>query len=163
MRVEIEHVFAGIQPAAYEALYFDEAFNEALGMHLHMGRKLLRLDRTADRIVRHVRYEPAQDPDSATTQAFGTSRASFLEELEYDVRVRRGNWRTIPNLFADRVKNAGTIELAAAPDGTKRTVAGDVTVKLFGFGGRVEKMIVAEIIKSYAASTEFTRAWIAKR
>lgn len=163
MKVEIEHVFAGIQPAAYEALYFDEAFNDALGVHSHMGRKLLRLDRLVDRIVRHVRYEPSQDPGSATKQAFGTSRASFLEELDYDVRVRRGFWRTIPNLFADRVTNAGTIEFAAAPEGTKRIVTGEVTVKLFGFGGRVEKMITAEIVKSYEGSTDFTRAYLAKR
>ena len=163
MKVEIEDVFAGIQPAAYEALYFDEAFSESLGVHLHMGRKLLRLDRTADRINRHVRYEPSQDPDSATKQAFGTSRASFLEELDYDVRVRRGNWRTIPNLFADRVKITGTIEFAALAEGTKRSVIGEVAVKLFGLGGRVERMIAAEIVKSYEGSTEFTRAYLAKR
>ncbi|CAN5138545.1 hypothetical protein BH11MYX1_BH11MYX1_03810 [soil metagenome] len=163
MKVEIEHVFEGIQPAAYEALYFDEAFNEALGAHLHMGRKLLRLDRTPDRIVRHVRYEPSQDPDGAAKQAFGTSRASFLEELEYDRRVRRGLWRTIPNLFAERVKTAGTLEFVTGPLGTKRLVTGEVAVKLFGFGGRVEKMIAAEIVKSYQSSTEFTRAWLARR
>jgi hypothetical protein len=163
MKVAVEHVFAGLQPAAYEALYFDEAFNEALGVHLHMGRSLLRLDRSAERIVRHVRYEPLQDPGSEAKQAFGSSRASFVEELEYDRRVLRGIWRTIPNLFAERVKSTGTIEFAVAPTGTQRLVSGDVTVKLFGFGGRVEKMIAAEIGKSYERSTEFTRAWLALR
>jgi hypothetical protein len=162
VRVELEHVFAGIQPAAYEALYFDEAFNDALGVHLHMGRKLVRLDRTPDRIVRHVRYEPSHGPDSPAKQAFGTSRASFLEELDYDVRVRRGEWRTIPNLFAERVTSTGTIALAATPAGTRRVVTGEVTVRLFGLGGRVEKMIAAEIVKSYEAATEFTRAWLAR-
>lgn len=163
MKVAVEHVFAGLQPAAYEALYFDEAFNEALGAHLHMGRSLLRLDRSAESIVRHVRYEPLQDPASEAKQAFGSSRTSFIEELEYDRRVLRGIWRTIPNLFAERVKSTGTIEFAVAPTGTQRLVRGEVSVKLFGFGGRVEKMIAAEIVKSYASSTEFTRAWLAPR
>src|SRR3954470_22410794 len=98
MKLAIEHVFAEIQPAEFEALYFDEAFNESLGTHLHMGRKLVRLEKAPNRIVRHVRFEPAQEPDSPVKQAFGTSRASFLEELDYDPRTRRGEWKTIPNM-----------------------------------------------------------------
>lgn len=163
MRVAIEHVFEGIGAAAYETLFFDEAFNEALGRHLRMGRMLVRLDRGADRIVRHVRFEPAQDPDSPAKQAFGSSRASFLGELDYDPRIRRGAWKTVPNLFTDRVKNTGTIELVDVPAGTKRIVKGEVAVKLFGFGGMVEKMIASEIVKSYEETTAFTRAWLAKR
>jgi hypothetical protein len=163
MRVAIEHVFEGISAAAYETLFFDEAFNESLGRHLHMGRMLVRLDRDADRIVRHVRFEPAQDPDSPARQAFGSSRASFLEELDYEPRSRRGNWRTVPNLMSERVKNTGTLEFLDVPEGTKRIVTGEIVVKLFGFGGRVEKMIAAEIVKSYEQTTAFTRAWLAKR
>ncbi|HET9992641.1 MAG TPA: DUF2505 family protein [Kofleriaceae bacterium] len=163
MKLAIEHVFTGIQPAEFEVLYFDELYNESLGTHLHMGRKLVRLERGANRIVRHVRFEPAQDPDSPVKQAFGTSRASFLEELDYDPRTRRGDWKTIPNMFTERVTNSGTIEFVAAPEGTRRVLRGDVKVKLFGFGGLVEKMIVAEIVKSYDATAAFTREWLAKR
>lgn len=163
MKLAIDHVFARIQPSEFETLYFDEAFNESLGTHLHMGRKLVRLDRTANRIVRHVRFEPAQDPDSPVKQAFGTSRASFLEELDYDTRVRRGEWKTIPNMFEKRVVNEGTIEFAAAPEGTRRLLRGEVKVKLFGFGGVVEKMIAAEIVKSYDATAAFITEWLAKR
>jgi hypothetical protein len=163
MKLAIEHVFTEIQPAEFEALYFDEAFNESLGTHLHMGRKLVRLERTPNRIVRHVRFEPAQDPDSPVKQAFGTSRASFLEELDYDPRTRRGEWKTIPNMFKERVVNSGTIEFAAAPEGTRRLLRGEVKVKLFGFGGVVEKMISAEIVKSYDATAAFITDWLAKR
>ena len=161
MHVTIEHVFTGIRPTAYEALYFDEAFNESLGRHLRMGRKLVRLDRNGERIVRHVRYEPVQAANSEAKQVFGTSRASFLEELDYDVRTRRGAWRTIPNLFPERVKNTGTIAFLDDAAGTKRTLDGDAIVKLFGFGGRVEKIIIAEIVKNYEASAAFTREWLA--
>ena len=163
MRLAIDHEFAGIDAAGYEALYFDEAFNEALGQNLKMGRQLLRLDRTANRIVRHVCYEPDRDPDSPANQAFGTSRASFVEELDYDVTARRGTWRTIPNLFAERVRNTGTIELVDIAGGVRRSVRGEVIVRLFGFGKIVEKMIVAEIEKSYANTAQFTTEWLAKR
>lgn len=162
MKFVIDHVFPRISCGDYEALYFDEPFNMALGAALSMGRLLLRLDRSPERIVRHVCYEPVRERGSEADQAFGKSRASFVEELDYDVRARRGEWRTIPNQFTERVKNTGTIEFAPEGDGTRRTVRGEVKVSLFGFGGRVEKIIVREIEKSYARSAEFTLDWLAR-
>jgi hypothetical protein len=162
MKVLIDDLFAGLACNEYTDLYFDEAFNAAVGEALQLGRQLLHFERTADRIVRHVGYEPRRDPSSPAGQAFGTSRASFVEKLEYDVRARRGTWRTIPNVMPDRVRNAGTIELVDAPGGVRRIVRGEVKVSLFGFGGLVERMIVAEIEKSYASTTRFTNEWLAR-
>jgi len=162
MRLTIEHIFEEIAVADYERLYFDEAFNDALGRELKLGRHLVRLERTDKRIVRHVCYEPAREPGHAIDQAYGSNKASFVEELEYDVAARRGTWRTVPNRWVDRVRNAGTIELGAAPKGTRRTVHADIAVRAFGFGGIVERMVAAEIQKSYEATTAFTRAWLAR-
>lgn len=163
MRLTIEHTFEEIDVAEYEQLYFDEAFNDALSTQLKLGRHLVRLDRSANRIVRHVCYEPAGRAPAGFDEAYGTSRASFVEELDYDVATRRGTWRTIPNRWADRVKNAGTIAFTSARAGTLRTVEADVKVSAFGFGKIVERMVVAEIEKSYTATTAFTRAWLARR
>jgi hypothetical protein len=128
-----------------------------------MGRLLLHFERTAERIQRKVHYEPDRDPESPAGQAFGTSRASFIEELDYDPRSRRGSWRTIPNLFPERVSNTGTIEFVEAPNGARRIVRGEVKVSLFGFGKLVERMIVGEIEKNYVNTTSFTNDWLAKR
>src|SRR5262249_48653375 len=111
MKFVIEHTFA-VTPAEYEALYFDEQFNVALGDHLGLGRELRRFDRSAARIVRHVCCEPKRDPDSPAGKAFGTTRASYVEEMDYDVHARRGAWRTIPNILPERVKTEGTLEIA---------------------------------------------------
>src|SRR5262245_31299806 len=163
MKLAIEHVFADLTCSAYEELFFDEVFNTALGRALHLGRQLLRLERTPEPTTRHLCFEPRRDPDSPAGRAFGTSRASFVEELEYDRRARRGHWRTIPNLFPDRVQNRGTLELADDPAGVRRIVRGEVTVSLLGFGRLVERMIVAEIEKSYASTAAFTTEWLARR
>jgi uncharacterized protein DUF2505 len=163
MLVTVEHVFTGVTRARYEELFFDEEFNTALGARLRLGRELLRLDRSPDRVIRHVRCEPNHDPDSPQAKAFGTSRAAFVEELEYDLRNHRGQWRTIPNMFPDRVKNSGTLEIEAVPGGVRRLVRGEVKASLFGFGRLVERVIVREIEKAYETSAAFTTDWIAKR
>jgi hypothetical protein len=163
MHVVIDDLFAGITAAEYESLYFDEDFNRAVGRSLQMGRLLLHFERTDGRIQRKVQYEPERDPNSPAGRAFGTSRASFIEELDYDRQTRRGVWKTIPNLFPDRVSNTGTIELVEAPGGVRRVVHADVKMSFFGFGRIIERMIVAEIVKSYANTTRFTNEWLAKR
>ena len=161
VKVSIEDVFS-VGRATFEALFFDEAFNIAVGESQQLGRQLLRLDRSTDRVVRHVCYEPNRDPNSPAAQAFGSSRASFVEELDYDLRTHTGTWRTIPNMIPDRVTNAGTLALVEIDGATKRIVRGEVIVKLFGFGKLVERAVAAEIVKSYQRTTEFTRAWLAR-
>jgi hypothetical protein len=163
MKFVIEHTFEGLTCSRYEALFFDEAFNTALGEALGLGRELRRLDRAPDRIVRHVCCEPVRDPDSPAGQAFGSTRASFVEELEYDPRAHRGAWRTIPNLLPERVKTEGTLEIRGVAGGVQRVVRGEVRARLWGFGGLVEKHVVAEIVKSYDKVAAFTTAWLASR
>jgi hypothetical protein len=162
MHVTIEHVFERIVVGDFVSLYFDETFNDALSKELKLGRHLVRFDQSDKRIVRHVCYEPAREAGHAIDHAYGSSAASFVEELDYDRATRRGTWRTVPNKWADRVRNAGTIEFAAAGPSTRRRVEADVKIKAFGFGGIVERMVVAEIEKNYAATTAFTRAWLAR-
>src|SRR5262249_15536503 len=134
VRFVVSHTFDGIGADAYAALFFDEGFSAALGAALRLGRELVRLDRSPTRIVRHVRCEPDRAPDRASGQARGGSRASFVEEMEFDVRARRGTWRTIPSMFADRVRTEGTIEIVPAPRGATREVRGEVDVRMFGLG-----------------------------
>jgi hypothetical protein len=160
MKFVVDHTFA-VTPEAYEALYFDEPFNVALGEALGLGRELRRFDRATDRIVRHVCCEPTREAGSEADRAFGSSRASYIEEMDYDVRARRGQWRTIPNVLAERVRTEGSLEIVAAAGGTKRIVRGEVKARLWGFGGLVERKVVAEIEKSYAKAAAFTTEWLA--
>jgi hypothetical protein len=163
VRFACEHTFPTISQAAYEALYFDEEFNVALGDALGLGRELVKLERTNTTVVRHLLCEPKREKGSAADQAFGSSRASFREELEYSFADHKGTWRTIPNIMKERVRNAGTLEILDDGGGARRVVRGDVSVKLFGFGGLVERLVVAEIDKSYRNAASFTEQWLARR
>ena len=162
MKFEIEHVFQGVSRSRFEELFFDEPFNVALGAALGLGRELRRLDRGPLRIVRHVCCEPVRDPDSPGGRALGTSRASFVEELEYDLAAHEGTWRTIPNILPERVKTWGTLAIGDAPGGATRVVRGEVSARLWGFGGLVEKHVVAEIRQSYDKTAAFTRDYLAR-
>lgn len=162
MKFAIEQRWDRVTPVEYEAVFFDEAFSDALGAALGLGRTLLRLDRTPTRIVRHVRCTPARARDSEAAQVLD-ERAAFVEELDFDRRSGRGAWRTVPSVFADRVTNAGTLTLEAVPGGVRCVVDGEVRVRMFGFGRVVERKIVAEIENHYRKAAQFTAEWLGRR
>src|SRR5262249_43936530 len=155
MKFVIEDVFR-IAPDAYIELYFDEPFNVELGEYLGLGRELRKLERASGRVVRQICCEPKREKGSDADKAFGASRASFVENMTFDIAARRGDWETIPNMLPDRVKTAGTLELVAVPEGTKRIVRGACNARLWGFGGVAERAIVREIEKNYVRMTKFT-------
>ena len=160
MQLVIEHGFPLASCEAFEQVFFDEDYNVAQGVALDMGRTLRRLERTPERVVRHVGYDPAHVPGTPAAEALKASRRGFVEELDYDLRAHRGVWRTVPNAFAERVKSVGTIEVTMRGGQVWRVVRAELTVRLFGFGARVERVIAAEIEKSYAKSTAFMLEWL---
>jgi len=162
MKFEIAHTFA-VTPEQYEAVYFDEAFGVAQCEAVSLGRTLLKLEKTDTRIVRHVRIEPAREIPGPIAKLIGNAKIAYVEEIDYDVTKRAARWRTVPNIAADKIETAGTFEFLAAGTGTNRIVRGDITVKVFGLGGVIEKFIVEDVKKSYEKAAAFTRDWIAKR
>jgi hypothetical protein len=163
MKFAIEHTFRGVSLADYEALFFDEPFNVALGEAIGLGRTLLTLERTDGRIVRKVRCQPAHDPAHPHAKKLAESRAAFVDEVEYDARTKKAVFRTIPNLLPEKVKTVGEIAFVEVPGGVRREVRGEVNVKIFAVGGFVERSIVAEIEKSYVRAAAFTEEWLSRR
>ena len=158
MRVTIEDTFE-IAPADFARLYFEEPFAIALSESARIRRTLLRLDREPERIVRHLRCDPLRDVpppfDTLITAGF-----HYVEELEFDLAALRGRWRVVPSVFADRVDASGTIDFEDAGGRVRRVVRGGVAVSVLGIGGLVERFVVGEVEKSYAAASAFTREYL---
>ena len=161
MKFEIAHTFA-VTPEQYEAIYFDEAFGAASCDAVNLGRTLLKLEKTDGRIVRQVRVEPQREIPGPVAKLIGNAKIAYVEEVDYDVAKRVGRWRTVPNIASDKIETGGTFEFVASGTGTTRLLKGDITVKVFGLGGFIEKFIVEDVKKSYEKAAAFTREWIAR-
>jgi hypothetical protein len=163
MKFRVEHLYEGVTFPEYEQIHFDEGFNTELSESVKLGRTLLKLDRTAERIVRHVKIEPAREIPGPVAKLLGGNKFSYVEELEYEIGKGRGRWRTITSVLTDKIDSQGTLELVSAPGGVKRVVAGEIKVGIFGVGGIVEKFVVSDVEKSYDAAAAFTREYLKKR
>lgn len=163
MKLSIEHTFAAT-PAEYADLYFDEPFSIELCASVKLGRTLLRLDRSATHLVRHVRCEPIRDIPAPVAKMLAGRSFHYVEELDFDLAALRGQWRVVPSLVPDKVEASGTLVFEDAGGGkVKRAVRGDVKVSVFGIGGLVERFVVGEVEKSYDDASTFTQTFLERR
>jgi hypothetical protein len=163
MKFRAEHTYEGVTFPEYEVIHFDEAFNVELAQSVKLVRTVLKFEKTPERIVRHVRVEPAREIPGPVAKILGGNKFSYVEELEYELGKGKGRWRIVTSMMTDKIDAQGTLELVAVPGGCKRVVAGDIKVSIFGVGGIIEKFVVSDVEKSYDAAAAFTREYLKKR
>ena len=161
MKFAIEHPFTGVDLPAYEALYFDEPFNEALCAKLGLQRTVNKLTRTGARLQRVCRIVPQREIPAPEAKLMGDGHLVYTETLDYSWGSMGGTWKTVTDLLPDKVLCAGNFAFVGqAGGGVMRRIDGEVKVKIFAVGGMIERFIVADVERSYAAAATFTQAWI---
>jgi hypothetical protein len=160
MKFKAEHTFRGIDLPTYEKLYFDEPFNMALCKATGLDRSLEKLDTQGQNVVRAVKVSPQREIPAPVAKALGGAKLEYVEHMDYERGKYLGRWRTEPFVLKDKILSSGTVQFSAVPGGVRRTVEGDVTVKIFGLGGIIERFVVSDVEKSYAKAAEFTQSWI---
>jgi hypothetical protein len=160
MRFRIEHTFRTIDLPDYESLFFDEAFQSAMGEGVKIDRQLVRLDRQPGRITRHVRVAPDREMPAPVAKLLGGRRLAYTEELDYEPGRYRGTWRIVPGIAADKITVGGTLAFEPVSGGVRRVLVGDIEAKLFGLGGLVERVVVSNVESSYDDAALLTQLWI---
>lgn len=164
MKFRAEATFTDIPQAKYEELYFDNEFNDEMCKAVRLERTLLKLEKTGNVLVRHTRVAPiGREIPTPVAKAIGASRIEYVEELTYDFEKHSGVWQTISSVLPDKVETKGTLTIKANGAGCTRISEGEVTVKVFGVGGLIEKVIIGDVEKSYEDAARFTRGYWAKK
>jgi len=160
MHFRIEHVFKGIGLDEYESLYFDEDFNIALCNEVRLARKVVANSRDDKKIDRRLIIGPDREVPGPVQKVLKTDRIEYEEHVKHTFGTYAGTWETIPNIMPSKVTSKGTYRFEACPGGVKRIVEGDISVKILGVGGVIEKFIVDDVKKSYEDAARFTQKWV---
>jgi hypothetical protein len=160
MKFRVEHVFRNIELAAYEQLYFDEAFNEALCKSVKLARAVLKRDLTNGKLERQLRVGPDRELPPAAAKFLGSNKIEYTEFVDYTFGKHSGAWRTVSAIMTDKIESSGTFGFSAKGSGVLRWVEGEIKVKMFGVGGVIEGFIVSDVKKSYEEAAKFTQGWI---
>src|SRR5688572_25274624 len=103
MKFRAEATFTDIPQAAYEELYFDDAFNDEMCKAVRLERTLLKMERAGNVVTRHTRVAPmGRELPGPVAKAVGASRIEYVEELTYDFDKHHGVWQTISSVLPDK-------------------------------------------------------------
>ena len=162
MHFRVEHHYEGISLEEYESLHFDEPFNIALCEAVSLRRTLVKREVVEGVLSRVVKLFPERTVPAPVVALLGVEKMEYDEVTRYEVGSWRGTWRMEPAMFGDLFVSSGGFEFHALDERrVSRVFYGDLDVRIWGIGGWIEKVIIADIVRSYELAGEFTQRYIA--
>lgn len=160
MKFEIDNTFTGISRDAYEKLFLDETFNEAMKAVAGLKtRELLESRQDNGRLYRKIKVIPDRELP-AIMKKLANGDLVNTEDSWFDPVKHQLEWKSAMSVMTDKIKVSGLIEFLEAPGGARRRLNGEIKVSIFGVGGMIEKAVVDNIVETYVKITAFTQKWI---
>lgn len=143
MRFEIRQDFPA--PAdAVQAAYLDPEFLATMGTLPRLGApELLESNDDGHVVARRIRYRFAGDLNSAVRAVVDPDRLTWIEESRTERARRLTTWVIRPDHYADKLTGRGEFLISSTTAGSVRVASGEVKVKVFLVGSKVESAIVS--------------------
>lgn len=154
------HRFEASPEEVAQAL-LDEDYQASLdGIRPLKKREVLdQVERDDGTVVRRTRCVLGTDLGAAK-KFLGNNEPAWVEEATWDPERERWEWVIHPEVAADLLSSAGSIELRQEGDGTVRRVTGVVKVKVPLYGGKVEGVIVDGLEEAYEEEATRLAKWL---
>ena len=111
---------------------------------------------------RCVRVVPERDLPRAAAKLIGGKTLAYDENIELDLGTGEGRWWVVPGVLEERVEATGTMLLETTPDGIRRRVGGEISVRLLGAGRLIEKFVVGQVVDGYNGGAKLMIEWSEK-
>ncbi len=161
-KVRIEHTLECSEDTFWQ-LFLDEKYNQAL-FSGYLKFPLWRVASSVDgdkELKRVIEVEPYVADLPATIKKVVGDNIRYREEGRLDKEKRRYYVEVVPARMADKIFVKGEQYTEPAPGGfTKRIFLAEITVKIFGLGGLMEKRVAADLQRSYELGAKFTNRYV---
>lgn len=161
MKIDVRHALP-CSPTRFWALYWDDGFDELLRRHTAVRRELLSETWEGPVRVRRIRMVADRELPGPVAAALGSRTLTYEQENRFDPTRGEMKWSVMPGLLGGRFKASGRFR--ADDDGDDATIMrvdGDIGVSIPLLGGQIERLVVAEIERSYARLAETVREALA--
>lgn len=163
MRFRLEQRFAA-PPAAVEDALTDPRFLARLASLPNLGgAELVRREVDGDRVHLDVRYAFAGTLSSAVTAVVDPDKLTWVDVATFDRAAHASEHRIVPDHYGSRLTCSYAASIAAAPDGSRRTIEGELKVHFPLVGGRVERAIVSGMEEHARLEAAALDDWIAEQ
>jgi hypothetical protein len=110
-----------------------------------------------------VRYLFQAELSGAVTKVVDPSKLTWVEDSQCDLASHQTVCAIKPDNYANLLSGGYESTVAAAGNGSVRTVTGTLKVRVPLVGGKVERAIVGGLKENAAAQTSLLTAWLAAR
>ena len=161
MKLHVKHTFSGITLEQYGELYFEESFNEYLCRGVNLVRNVKEKTLDGTKLKRVTGVSPDREIPAPIAKVIKMDRLEYDEELHYDTAAFKGTWKiNVPGPIGSKFAAGGEFVFREVPGGVERELWGDVSVKVPLIGSKIEKLIMADVEKSYETAAAQTSQYI---
>jgi hypothetical protein len=162
----IQHTLNCTDEVFWEKIFLDKGFNERLYKEVlrFPAYAEIKRDETEAEVRRLIEVTPDVGELPGPIRKVAGDNMSYAEEGVFNKKTRRYTMNVKPNALADKLAIKGEMWTEPAGEGKiRRIFKADVTCKIFGIGGMIEKRIVGDLEKSYDKAAVFTNQYIAEK
>lgn len=163
MKIEMKHTYNCSADTFWNDIFFEEGYNQelytqALGMAVFDVFEEERGDDGS--YSRKLKAEPKMEVPRVLKKLLGDG-TGYVEEGSYDPAKKIWSFEVIPAKLASKITIKGKLWAEPIDDSScKRICECDITVKIFGVGGAMEKFLKKQFVENYDKAAEFTNTWI---
>jgi hypothetical protein len=163
MKFAIAHEF-DCDAKTYWEIFFDLDYQKEMYSGLNIKeRTVLMFEEDDQEIRRKIKVVPQRDLPGALKSVL-KGDLGYIEHNVYHKGKDLMDVRIEPTLMGDRFKMKAEFRVVTlGPKRVRREFAGEMTVSVPLLGGQIEKLILADVRKSYDQAAITTARWVAKK
>ncbi len=151
MKVEVVHDFPCTPDEWFDVLESD-ALEEAITEAATSKRVLVEQRREGDILVRRWHITPTRELPAVAQKLIGAKNLDYFQTSRVDRANRRVDWQIEVPVVGSRAAIGGVLEVEAIPTGCRRTMRGEVIIRVPVLGKRIEASIAGDVEKTYTRS-----------
>lgn len=162
-KLSLTHLFP-CTPAELFDLLDDPALDEVQSREANMQREVVerRVETDGTRFKR-VRCRPNRTLPGFLAPLVGPEGLVYFQVTRADAAAGLIRWSVEAPAMGERLEVGGTTRIEPHAEGCRRTIEGQVTVKVRLLGGQIERFVADEVQKSYDRTARAMAAFIAAR
>ena len=163
MKFTIAHEFDCDAKTFWE-VFFNEEYTREMYSQLQIKEREVQLFEENDQeIRRRIKILPQRDLPGAIKSLL-RGDLGYIEHNVFHKGRDAMDVRIEPTLMKDRFKMEGVFRVVTLrPGRIRREFAGTLEVSVPLLGGQIEKLVMADVQKSYEAAAKVTARWVAAR
>ncbi len=162
-KLSLSHVFP-CTPLELFDLLDDPALDEVQSREANLQREVVerRIEPDGAQFKR-VRCRPNRALPGFLAPFVGPEGLVYFQVTRAEPAKGLIRWSVEAPAMGERMEVAGTTRIEPHPDGCRRTIEGQVTVRVRLLGGQIERFVADEVQKSYDRTARAITAFIAAR